>query len=182
MNGNFQRRGFTLIELIVVIFILLLITAAVVPNVVSIGLSRDLKNREARIARLPAEARNEAVRRGKPVRLRVEDAALVMEQVPSDTNAGANGTAPQIKQVSLGKSIQVESVQLSGQPSDTGTWQWTVYPDGSAENGGIQFVEGRVRKSLLLSADSAAQWISGGLPAEAPERWPAGNLRQRAGT
>lgn len=175
MSVHSLRRGFTLIELLVVIFILLLITAAVVPNVVSLGLSRDLKNREGRIARLPAEARNEAVRTGKPVRIRVDGSALVMEQVPVDNN----GTAQQIKQVSLGKSIQVESVQLAGQQSDLGTWQWTVYPDGSAENGGIQFAEGRVRKSLLLSSDSGAQWISGGLPDQAPDHWPAGNLHQR---
>ena len=175
MSRTSPMRGFTLIELTVVIFILLLISAAVVPNVLSIGLSRDLKNREARLARLPAEARNEAVRIGKPVRLRVEDTALVMEQVPANTT----DKAQKIKQVNFGKSIQVDSVQLSGQPSDMGAWRWTVYPDGSAENGGIEFVEGKVRKSLLLSSDSDARWVSGGLPEQSPEHWPAGRLHQR---
>ena len=178
MRSYSRRRGFTLIELIVVLFVLLLIAAAVVPNVVSLGLSRELKNREGRLARLPAEARNEALRTGKPVRLRVDGAALVMEQVPPD----AGGTVPEIKRVNLGRSIAVDSVQLSGRPADTGTWQWTVYPDGSADNGGIEFAEGRVHKSLLLSSDSAARWVGGGLPAPAPERWPAGNLRPHAGT
>jgi type II secretory pathway pseudopilin PulG len=168
-------RGFTLIELTVIVFILLLVSAAVVPNVVSLGLSRDLKNREGKLARLPAEARLEAARTGKPVRLRVEDTDLVMEAVP----ANGTGKAQRIKQVNFGKSIQADTVQLNGQPSDTGSWQWTVYPDGSAENGGIEFAEGKVLKSLLLSSDSEARWISGGLPEQAPDHWPAGRLHQR---
>lgn len=174
-------RGFTLIELTVVLFILLLLSAAVVPNVVSIGLSRDLKNREARIVRLPAEARNEAQRTGKPIRLRVDGATLVMERVPDGAVGGSQIIkGEKIKQVNLGKSIEVDSVETGGQPADVGSWQWTVYPDGSAENAGISFDEGKVQRSLLLSADSNARWVSGGLPPSSPDHWPAGQLHQRS--
>lgn len=168
-----KRRGFTLVELIVVLFILLLMTTAVVPRVVAIQRSRRLKDVEARIIRLPAEARNEAVRAGTPVRLRLDGAALVIERAP------LNGTPEEVKRVALGSGIAVDSVEQGGQPANTGSWQWTVYPDGSADAGGIQFGEGAAQKSLLLSSDGSARWLLGDLPDGTPERWPAGQLRQR---
>ena len=168
-----KLRGFTLVEMIVVLFILLLMTTAVVPRVVAIQRSRRLKDIEAKIIRLPAEARNEAVRAATPVRLRVDGADLVLERAP------VNGTPEEVKRVALGAGIEVDAVAQDGQPANTGSWQWTVYPDGSAEAGGIQFTEGAAQKSLRLFSDGSAQWVQGDLPDGTPERWPAGQLLQR---
>ena len=167
------RAGFTLIELIVVLFILLLLTAAVVPRVVALQQSRRLKDAEGRVIRLPAEAANEAVRSGKPVRLRVDGADLVLDRAPV-------GAAPEeFKRAALGRDLRVSAVTQNGQPAGAASWQWTVYPDGSADSGGIEFAEGTAQKSLRLSSDGSARWIAGSLPAEAPERWPAGSLLSR---
>ena len=168
-----KRPGYTLIELIVVLLILMLMTTVIVPRVVALQKSRRLKDVEARIIRLPAEARNEAVRAGTPIRLRVEGAALVLERVP------VNGAAEEVKRIALGSGLQVDTVQQAGQPANVGSWSWTVYPDGSAEAGGIQFAEGASQKSLLLSSDGGSRWALGDLPTGTPERWPAGRLQQR---
>ena len=168
-----KRPGYTLIELIVVLFVLLLMTTAVVPRVIALQKSRRLKDVEGRIIRLPAEARNEAVRTGKPVRLRVDGADLVLDRVP------LNAASEEIKRVNIGTAVQVDSVEQDGRPANTGSWQWTVYPDGTAEAGGIQFTEGAARKSLALSSDGGSQWVLGDLPDAAPESWPAGRLQQR---
>ena len=172
-NPAHKRRAFTLVELIVVLFILLLMTTAVVPRVVALQKSRRLKDMEARIIRLPVEARNEAVRAATPVRLRVDGAALVLERAP------LNGTPEEVKRVPLGTGIGVDSVEQDGQPANVGSWQWTVYPDGSADAGGIQFGEGASEKSLVMSSDGSARWVIGDLPDGTPERWPAGQIQQR---
>lgn len=173
LNAVPRQRGFTLIELVVVLFILLLLTMAIVPRVIALQKSRRLKDLEGRIVRLPAEARNESVRAAVPVRLRVDGAALVIERAP------VSGTPEEVKRVALGTSIGVDSVEQSGQPANEGSWQWTVYPDGSADAGGIQFGEGAARKSLRLFSNGGSQWIAGDLPDETPDRWPAGSLQQR---
>lgn len=166
--------GYTLIELLVVLFVLLLMTTAIVPRVIAIQKSRRLKDMEARVIRLPIEARNEAVRTGKPIRLRVDGAALVMEQAP------LNGTSEEVKRVVLGAGLQVDTVEQDNRPANVGSWQWVVYPDGTAEAGGIQFTEGAVRKSLSLFSDGGSLWVQGDLPEGTPERWPAGRLQQRS--
>ncbi len=169
-----KHHGFTLIELIVVLFILVLLTTAIVPRVVALQKSRHLKDVEANVIRLPAEARNEAVRSGGPVQIRIDGAALIMERAP------LGGSPEEVKRVQFGRDLEVSSTETGGQPADAGSWLWTIYPDGSADAGGIEFREGSaVTKSLLLASDGSVRWVSGDLPEGLPERWPAGQLETR---
>jgi type II secretion system protein H len=172
-NLSKKQHGFTLIELIVVLFVLVLLTTAIVPRVVALQKSRHLKDVEANIIRLPAEARNEAVRSGTPVQIRIDGTALVMERAPT------GGQTEEVKRVPLGRDLEVGSAETGGQPADAGSWLWTIYPDGSAEAGGIEFTEGAAHKSLLLASDGSTRWVSGDLPDDLPERWPAGQLETR---
>lgn len=168
-----KHHGFTLIELLVVLFVLVLLTTAVVPRVVALQKSRHLKDVEANVIRLPAEARNEAVRSGAPVQIRVDGTALIMERAP------LGGSPEEVKRVMLGRDLEVSGTETSGQSADAGSWRWTIYPDGSADAGGIEFREGAASKSLLLASDGSVRWVSGDLPEGLPERWPAGQLETR---
>ncbi|MBV9852673.1 MAG: hypothetical protein JO250_23685 [Armatimonadetes bacterium] len=165
------RWGFTLVEVSLVVFLLLLIAAAVVPNVFALLRARRLADLEGRVARLPAEARSAAVREQVPVRLRVDGDTLVLETVAAD------GTADPIRQVALGDSLAVDTVQTNGQAADAGPWRWTAYPDGSSDDGGITFVEGAKRLSLVLPAHGDSRWIRGDLPDQDADQWPAGSLQ-----
>ena len=165
------RRGFTLVEVSMVVFLLLLIAAAVVPNVFALLRARRLEDLEGRIARLPTQARSAAVRDQVPVRLRVDGDALVLESVAAD------GTTDPVRQVALGDSLSVDSVQKDGQAADVTSWHWTAYPDGSSDDGGIEFVEGAKRLSLVLPAHGDSRWIRGGLPDQDANQWPAGTLQ-----
>lgn len=167
-------RAFTLIELVVVLFVLLLLATAVVPRAVALQRSRRLKDREGRIARLPALCRNEAVRAGVPVRLRADGSALVMERAP------VGGAAEEVRREPLGAGLTLDAAQSDGRFVDAGAWQWTVYPDGSGDSGGLEFAEGASRKSLRLPSGGGARWVAGDLPDTLPERWPAGSLQPHA--
>jgi hypothetical protein len=170
-----RRRGTTLAELTVVLFILVLIATAVVPRVIAYQRSQNAKALEAKIARLPLEARNESADKQIPVTLRVNGDTIVMEELPAD------GSAPQeVKTVDLGTDIQVDSVQLNGQPSDVGSWLWTVYPDGSCDKAAVQFAEGTAHRSLVMLADGTTQWTDGEMPDQSQDQWQAGVLQQRS--
>lgn len=167
-------RAFTLVEIAMIVFLLLLIATAVVPRMIAIQRSRDLQDQEGRIARLPLLARNEALRSQTPMRLRLIGDALVLEQAPP-------GQPSEIEQQLSLEGLSVVAVEQDGQPADAGSWQWTVYPDGSAQSGGVEFAEGARHKSLLLTADGRSLWITGSISDQTPDWWPAGQLAARGG-
>jgi Tfp pilus assembly protein FimT len=172
-----RQRGISIVELSIVVAILVACAAVVMPGVVAIQHSRDLKDIEASIARLPSEARNDAIRTQNPVQMKIEGSTLVIQQTDADS-----GQPKTLKQVDLGDNLRVADVQENGQTVDTGSWQWTAYPDGASDSGGIQFDEGHSSKSLNMPTNGEAEWISGPLPDQSEQQWPAGQLAQRNGT
>lgn len=172
-NGGRGRRGFTFIEMVVVILALTLIAALIMPNMVAIHRSREQSDVEASLLRASSEARNEARRSQRPVTIRLEGGSLILERI-------SEAEEPQrIKRVSLGGELRAERAVLGEESVDPDNWEWTVYPDGSAEAGGIEFSQRGDRRSLVISADGTARWVRGALPDTLRERWPAGEIEQR---
>lgn len=181
-----SRRGFTLAEMIVIIFVLALIAGYVLPHVASYLDERDEMTLEGQIARLPAQVKNDAVRLQQPVALTIQGNALVIEETPPQewqtVNSSQQTQVTQgitvLQQLDLGSNIQITSVQTQGQPADLGTWTWTVYPDGSAEDEGLEFTIGRQTRSLVLQSDGDSRWLGTALPDQSPTQWSAGQLEE----
>jgi Tfp pilus assembly protein FimT len=193
--------GFTYVEMIAIMLILLLMASLIVPSIMAHQRSTAQKELEGQVARLPQDARNEAVQLQNPVSIRISGNSLIMEeqiyaQTTSDnsatsttlsnvdpnagasgsTNNGAGSSQVQLKEIDLDSAMQIAGTQLNGQSTDAGSWLWIVYPDGSAEQGGIQFAEGTSQKSLIMNSNGESQWISGELPDVTENQWPAGQL------
>jgi Tfp pilus assembly protein FimT len=161
-------------EMTVITVILILIAATIVPNVVEVLNSEQLKADEAMIARLPDKVRNDAVRNQNPVRLRFDGNSIIEEEVE------VNDVTQQLSQVKLGNSIQVDQVQLNYANADPSSWNWTAYPDGTSDAGGIQVsIDSEVR-SLVIPTTGESAWTTGPLPDESLEQWTAGPLLQRS--
>jgi type II secretory pathway pseudopilin PulG len=178
----------------VVITILVLMAAAVMPNLVAIARSRQFYNAEQTLWRLPMEARNEASKSQEPVTLRLEGDTFVMERPKPDDDQNNTTTNVQnssqnnqdmeeVKRVDFSGGLHAESARKNGDTSDLASWKWTVYPDGTSDSGGVAFTEGNSRKSLVLSATADAHWIQGDLPTnDDNDHWPAGQLQTRGTT
>ncbi|MBC8138949.1 MAG: type II secretion system protein [Fibrella sp.] len=178
-NSARRQRGYTLIEMIVVITILAMMAALIIPNFLAMKRSREIRDAESALMRLPTEARIEAQRSATPVTIRVEGGELVMERA-----ATVEEPEPiEVKRLKLPDGMRMEAARLGTETTDLGSWQWIVYPDGSAETAGLEFVEGEsARHSLMLPSkpDESSRWLDGELPQEdANERWTAGELEQR---
>ncbi|BDI31635.1 hypothetical protein CCAX7_36860 [Capsulimonas corticalis] len=173
--GAARRRaaGFTLIELSIVLVVLMLFVALVTPNLTAVKRSRELAQLNASIARMPVQAQNEARSSQKPVTIRIDGSSVVMERTP------VTGAAESVRQVDLTSDVQIEAAQLNNATADPGTWRWTVYPDGASDSGGLQFLEGSARKSLVITSTGEIRWIADALPDTAQDRWTAGELQQR---
>ena len=168
---------FTLIEATVVITILALMAALVIPNVVALKRSQDVQTLKASVLRLPAEAQNEARRSKQAVTLREEGGdTLIMER------AAQEGESPsEVKRVSLSAALKLDAAQSEGKSVDLASWEWTVYPDGSAVPGRLELAEGNRILSLRLPGEGELpRWISASSSnSSGEERWSAGELEQR---
>jgi len=190
-----RSAAYTLVEMVTVTAILAMMAALIAPNLVALQRSRVLRETEAAILRLPAEARVLAARRREPIAMRVDGDDLILERASVDEAApGAMGTLDSLptgaddeqdtlKRVALAGEVRVESAQQGEAAVDPGTWRWVVYPDGSAETGGLILRFGAEQKALYLPVRGAARWADDGeLPDPTLERWPAGEVEQRVAT
>ncbi len=172
----------------VVISVVALMAALVMPNLVAMKRSRDLRALEASLVRLPAEARTEARRLNSQVVLRVDGDALVMERRRQQARDARDGDddPEEIKRLTLGDGLRVDAARKGSESVDLASWFWIVYPDGSAERAHLDIREGDATKSLLLPPDGEGRWVSSeeledlGEYGE-EEFWPAGEVERRAG-
>jgi Tfp pilus assembly protein FimT len=169
-------RGFTLIEMTVILVVLVIIAAAIVPNVVSVLQSEQLKSTEATLARLPDGVRNDAIKGQNPIRVHFDGSTMVEEELMPD------GTIQQYKTIDLGSSVQVDQVQKNYQVADPSTWYWTAFPDGTSDIGGVQFTVDSEQESLIIPSFGKSVWQSGPLPDETEDQWTAGQLQLRTTT
>lgn len=176
-------------EMTIVVAVLMIIAGLIVPNFLAIKRSRDARTTEANLLRFAMQVHIEAAKRNAPVRLRVDGEDLVMEQVPE-----GSANPQEIKRFNLDGELRVDSVQSVTQSAaanqgntrlnvvDAGSWQWAVYPDGTADRGGVELTFGSVQKALVLNADGTAQLINGHLTDVSSDVWSAGQLSYRGQT
>jgi hypothetical protein len=100
--------------------------------------------------------------------IKVEGASLLL------TRTVEGSVAQEVRRVQLGSDIRIDRAQLNDQSVDTTSWEWSVYPDGSSDRGGLQFRVERRTMSLRLSADGDVRWETGSLPDPGRDRWQAG--------
>jgi type II secretory pathway pseudopilin PulG len=168
----------------VVITILAVMAASIMPNLVAIKQSRELRELEWTLQRFPAQARDEARLRNARVILRIDGDDLVMSLVPaSDSGAEAGDAAEleEIKRVPLGKNLRIDSVRKGTETISSSEWEWTAYPDGSSDDANLAVVEGDTAKSLVLPANGEARWNTDDETGEGEDgTWQAGEVELRA--
>jgi prepilin-type N-terminal cleavage/methylation domain-containing protein len=171
-----HRRGFTLIEMSVVITVLSVMAALILPNMVAIQRSRELRLLKAQIQRLPQEAKMEARKSNAPIVLRVDADALVMERIPVGDEAGDDPV--EIRRVALNSDIRAERARKGQETIDLASWEWRVYPDGSCASTNLEFSEGDLTEALVIETAGDAYWATGD-EVDQEQEWAAGDIETR---
>ena len=166
----------------VVLAILLLMAAIILPRAQAFLTSQNQRKTEAAILRMPIAAKNAAVKDQQPVTIRIDGTDLVEADTQFDSNGDITPASQttELKRVPLGDDIQIVSTTENGQSTSSGTWQWTVYPDGSCDECAIGFSLGSLHKSLVLPSYGQPHWVDGDPPDPTQNVWQAGELLQRA--
>lgn len=170
-----SKRGFTLIELSVVILVLALVAATVTPRLLALRRGDDVRRFKLALPALAGEARDLAHRTGQSVVLRHEPAVNSFSLSTSDEQPDSLG-----RPIRVPAGMTVQRARVGAQEFDSGEFEVRFFADGTAQEGGIEFLIGGARWSFVVDGNTGlGTWREGELPASDAERWPAGDFEIR---
>ncbi len=191
---NNRRRGFTLIELGVVVIVIVTFASLIVPRFISIQRSRQVWEFEQALQRLAGSAHEEAINRSHTMVLTFDEAqnqfSLSVEADPSSSTSsgpltlqGNSATTDQRQVVYSAKLPQgtvVQQYQAQGQPSNSGSWQIQFFADGTCDAGGVELSEDGALRTLYLDPRGTFKFSTEALPDPKSLEWDAGDFQRRA--
>jgi prepilin-type N-terminal cleavage/methylation domain-containing protein len=179
-----RRKGFTLVEMMVVTTVLAMLAAFVVPNIVTMTRARDARLSLVQLRDLAREARETAVRDGTSLSLRFDDTRATMQIVrPGDPASTDDNLANDqvLRSVQLANGVTVRTLQLAGQERSASEWDVRFYSDGRADKGGFELLTAGSADNVRILETGEVILASGALPQQEEQTtWPAGEheLRQ----
>lgn len=169
--------GFTLIEMMVVITLLVLMAAMVVPNLARLREAQQKRDFVSGLATFARQAREEAITGGQSVRLRLGDGESALEIVTTDLTSGDERT---IRTRRFPDGFGTGQTRIEDTLAPGSEWQLTFFPDGSSERGGIEITEGQRVYALVLDNEiGQPRLVEGNLPDLSQDRWAAGEIERR---
>ena len=168
-----KSRGFTLIEMSIVITLVALFASLIVPNLVG---SRETQRERAFVSalkRLALDARTRAISDNQTLHLTLSGDRFSVSQ---DGDAKQRGA--EILGLDLLASARVSRCQLNGQDASTADWDLRFYPDGTADQGGIEIEVGQNVYVLNVTAKGQGT-VDDQLTDQSTVQWQAGTYETR---
>ena len=154
--AGMNQRGFSLIELIIVLIIITLAAALVTPSLSRFSKTIELKGAAKKISGILRYYRSEAVHTGTvyQVLFNSETREVKVQNVPQEENEGNNQKKDQkiTKSYILPQGVQIKEVEAPDPefPSDFPTIEF--YPNGSS-NGGTIYLGAADRKGFKIKVN-----------------------------
>ena len=176
-------KGFTYIEMLVAVFVVMLMASIAVPNIVEFHQSQDLRTFKAKLIAYAKEARSIAIDSGDTVTMTYDKDAKQIEIV-DQTSSGQTLPVHRLKMPDNVTAKRFSSEQ-QGASAEEGTegsaWKVSFYSDGACAGGGIEFSERDEPFSFVLQrTGSEGRIVDGPLPDLSLDQWQAGSYAQRS--
>jgi type II secretory pathway pseudopilin PulG len=167
-----RARGFTYIEVLVVILITLLLAALVMPNLIARKRSRDEWSFRTHLRSLGKDARSRAIEIGRMVSLSFDKTKNEVQVIEIDIN----GAEKQTQALAVPDWLTPERFVADQNESIGDSWRVPFYSDGASSGGGIEFKSDQGSWSLVVSPlDQTIKDLDGPMPDFTYETWPAGS-------
>lgn len=145
MNDRWQERGFTLLELMVVLVIIALMMAVIPPLLSGVGLTSQVRGAARELAAGLRMARSEAVLKQRPATLTVD-----LEQ-RDFTVSGRPGKVA----LPASRSVVIRLYTAQSELIDSRRGNIRFFPDGSSTGGHVALVEGQIEYRVNVD------WLTG---------------------
>lgn len=170
-----KRKGFTLIELSVVVLIMAMFAALTVPNMAATVESGNKRNFRQSVITMIRRAKEEALTRGQ----------VVLMSTNSDNGFELSTTVDEqetkFAEVSPVDGVTATNFMKGGSSAGEGDWQMAFYPDGTCEGGSFEFQQNGSTRSVSISKKNCAVTVTDGSlePENDPDQqWQAGEYEK----
>ena len=173
-----NRRGFTLIEVAVVITLIAILATLVVPSVFAAKRSQDAQAVRQDVFGFFAAARVEAIGSGRIVVVRFENSG---SQLVAESFDPVTEQQVELRVYEVPDFVTPESFLLGDELVSSVEWEVRFYPDGSCDDAEFELLDGSL--VVLVTLDPATGRVTVGEDTEedeVDEFWPAGELEIRA--
>ncbi len=168
-----KSRAFTMIEMSIVISLVALFAALIVPNLVSSHKSAQERLFVDSMKRIANEARESAISQNLAMHLSLNGDRL---SVTKDT--GNNQKGDELVGVDLIDEANATKFQVNGQEPTSGDWDLRFFPDGTADEGGVEVTIGQSVYALNVSPRGGVS-VDDQLTDASSIRWEAGTYETR---
>jgi len=167
-----RRRGFTYVEMLLVILVMTLIAGLVMPNLIMRKKSRDEWKFRQELRSLGKGAKSRATEIGRTVSLSFDKTQNQVQIIELDINGSEKVTN------TLDMPTGLTPVRFVGNQDEQvgNSWRVPFSSDGNTTGGGIQFQSDDRTWSLVVSpTDETIKDLDGPLPDFSYDTWPAGS-------
>lgn len=171
-----SRRGFTLIEMLVVLVVLGMISTVVLPRVVAMMDGQSDRDFRSSLMRLGAEARLLAIESGSTVQISYNDSDRSVQISILDIE-----TANEQLETSylLPDDVEFVTFMVGADMVSAGDWIVEYYADGTGTDCGLEVQSGGSFYALLIEGEDGASYSMDSLEEVSDSEWEAGELEQR---
>ncbi len=171
-----KTKGFTFIEMLVILVVLGLITAAATPNLIAFTKARDRKAFQLELKTLCLDAKQRAITTGTNYKISFSESENQVE-----LRQAIEGEEPDaLKTIPVPEDYEATNLDLAGRIQESTSWEVVYYDDGTCDAGGIEFASGNDVFCWLIDPKTGLGKIqAGSLPDATTEKWEAGTYEQR---
>ncbi|MEZ0325478.1 MAG: GspH/FimT family pseudopilin [Fimbriimonas sp.] len=168
-----KSRGFTLIEMMVVVVVLSVVASMIVPNLVRAQEGQRKRDFEASVFRLASYARERAIQEHKTISLSMSSRSFVV----NDETDREDDT--ELRSLEMPEGVDTGAFAAEGEDSTSSDWRLRFYADGTSDGGGVELNnDGRIR-SLEVKPNGSMKLVEGSLEESGTEKWMAGEIEKR---
>lgn len=168
-----KSRGFTLIEMSIVITLIALFAAFILPNLVNSRQSGRERLFHDGLKRLADNARETAISHNVTLHLSLDQNRMTVRPEDDQQQKG-----DEIMGLDVVDGASATKFQANGQDMSDGDWDVRFFPDGTADEGGIEFTLGQETEALNITPRGATS-VDEKLTNPADIRWEAGTYETR---
>lgn len=189
-----RRRGFTFLEISVVVFLIILLSSLVLPSTVAVLRSQQALDFRVNLSALMQEARRQALESGRATTVRFgtentvgweflddpDENATTDEELDREEERTIDQPDGLQQVVRPTESVSFTQFELDRETVDEANWRVGFYPDGTSDQAILEFEQDGQAFVLVVDPKSGIAKLQLGRRDEIEEtEWEAGELERR---